>query len=426
MVLFGYIARMARAGTIEALDADYTRTAFLKGLPTRTVIRRHVLRNSLLPTIAVIATQMGYLIGGLVVIEKLFNYNGIGQRIFTAAQNKDFTMLAERRARDRDRLPGRDAGRRHPLLGAQPAHPPRGGRMSTAVALARRRPTRRARRSRAPRDAARAAALEDVHGRHAIIFWWWVFCAFFGCAIAPHDPLGPDARATLARPSWHHLFGTDQLGRDVLSRVLAGARSILDDRPARDGARDRRRARALGLVTGYFARHGRRRRQPAHRRAAGDPADRARGRRSSSSLGHSTPTLIIVVGVLFTPLVARTVRAAVLAERELDYVPAARLRGERAPLHHVRRDPAERHRRRSSSRRRCASATRSSRSPASASSASACSRRRPTGRCRSPTTTRCSRPARYWWTVLFPALAIASLVIAINLIADGITQVLER
>jgi peptide/nickel transport system permease protein len=57
------------------------------------VIRRHVLRNSLLPTIAVVATQIGYLVGGLVVIEKLFNYNGIGQRIYTAAQNKDFTML---------------------------------------------------------------------------------------------------------------------------------------------------------------------------------------------------------------------------------------------------------------------------------------------------------------------------------------------
>jgi peptide/nickel transport system permease protein len=93
MVLFGYIARIARAGTIEALDADYTRTAYLKGLPTTTVIRRHVLRNSLLPTIAVIATQTGYLIGGLVVIETIFNYNGIGQRIYTAAQNKDVSML---------------------------------------------------------------------------------------------------------------------------------------------------------------------------------------------------------------------------------------------------------------------------------------------------------------------------------------------
>jgi peptide/nickel transport system permease protein len=93
MVLFGYIARMARAGTIDSLESDYTRTAYLKGLGTRTVVRRHVLRNSLLPTIAVVATQCGYLIGGLLVIEKLFNYNGIGQRIYVAAQNKDVTML---------------------------------------------------------------------------------------------------------------------------------------------------------------------------------------------------------------------------------------------------------------------------------------------------------------------------------------------
>jgi peptide/nickel transport system permease protein len=92
-ILFGYIARMARAGTIEALNSDYTRTAVLKGLPQATVIRRHVLRNSLLPTITVIATQTGYLIGGLVVVERLFNYQGIGNLIFKAAQAKDFPML---------------------------------------------------------------------------------------------------------------------------------------------------------------------------------------------------------------------------------------------------------------------------------------------------------------------------------------------
>jgi peptide/nickel transport system permease protein len=92
-ILFGYIARMARAGTIEALDADFTRTAILKGLPRRTVLSRHVLRNSLLPTIAVIATQTGYLISGLVVIELIFNYQGIGQVIFRAAQQKDFPLL---------------------------------------------------------------------------------------------------------------------------------------------------------------------------------------------------------------------------------------------------------------------------------------------------------------------------------------------
>src|SRR6266571_4930978 len=92
-VLFGYIARMARAGTIEALNSDYARTAVLKGLPQTTVIRRHILRNSLLPTITVIATQTGYLIGGLVVVETLFNYQGIGRLIFSAANGKDFPML---------------------------------------------------------------------------------------------------------------------------------------------------------------------------------------------------------------------------------------------------------------------------------------------------------------------------------------------
>jgi peptide/nickel transport system permease protein len=93
LVLFGYIARMARAGTIEALDSDYARTATLKGLSRSVVIRRHILRNSLLPTITVIATQTGYLVGGLVVVETLFNYQGIGKLIFTAATAKDFPML---------------------------------------------------------------------------------------------------------------------------------------------------------------------------------------------------------------------------------------------------------------------------------------------------------------------------------------------
>ena len=93
LILFGYIARMARAGMIEALDAEYTRTAILKGLSYPQVIWRHVLRNALLPTISVIATQTVYLIGGLVVIEILFHYQGIGGLIYTAANKKDFPML---------------------------------------------------------------------------------------------------------------------------------------------------------------------------------------------------------------------------------------------------------------------------------------------------------------------------------------------
>jgi peptide/nickel transport system permease protein len=93
LVFFGYIARMARAGTVEALDADYTRTAILKGLPPHLVIWRHVLRNALLPTITVAATQLGYMIGGLVVVETLFHYQGIGSLIYNAAKAKDFPML---------------------------------------------------------------------------------------------------------------------------------------------------------------------------------------------------------------------------------------------------------------------------------------------------------------------------------------------
>ncbi len=93
IVLFGYIARMARAGTLQALDADYTRTAVLKGLPRRVVIIRHVLRNALLPTITVVAAQLGYMIGGLVVVETLFRYQGIGSLILNAARSKDFPML---------------------------------------------------------------------------------------------------------------------------------------------------------------------------------------------------------------------------------------------------------------------------------------------------------------------------------------------
>ncbi len=92
-VEFGYIARITRSSVVESVDADYTRTAYLKGLTKRQVVGTHVLRNSLLPTIAVVATQVGYLIGGLLVIEKIFNYNGIGLRIYTAAQNKDYPVL---------------------------------------------------------------------------------------------------------------------------------------------------------------------------------------------------------------------------------------------------------------------------------------------------------------------------------------------
>ncbi len=92
-VLFGYISRMARVGTVESLRSNYTRTAVLKGLPQRQVVGRHVLRNSLLPTITVVSVQVGYLVGGLVVVETLFSYPGIGQLILNAAVSHDLPVL---------------------------------------------------------------------------------------------------------------------------------------------------------------------------------------------------------------------------------------------------------------------------------------------------------------------------------------------
>ena len=92
-VLFGYISRMARAGTVESLRSNYVRTAILKGLPRGTVIWTHVLRNSLLPTITVISVQTGYLVGGLVVTETLFSYPGIGKLVLDSAIGHDLPVL---------------------------------------------------------------------------------------------------------------------------------------------------------------------------------------------------------------------------------------------------------------------------------------------------------------------------------------------
>jgi peptide/nickel transport system permease protein len=93
IVYFGYIARMTRAGTIEVLGSDYIRTAAMKGLTIGQTMRRHVLRNALIPTVAVIAVQIGYLFGGIIAVEKIFNYNGMGQTMLFAAERKDIPLL---------------------------------------------------------------------------------------------------------------------------------------------------------------------------------------------------------------------------------------------------------------------------------------------------------------------------------------------
>jgi len=93
LVLFGYIARIARAGVIEALDSDYIRTAVLKGHNRRTAVYKHALRNAMLPTIAVVANQIPYLVGGLVAVEIVFNYPGFGTVLLTAVGAHDFAIL---------------------------------------------------------------------------------------------------------------------------------------------------------------------------------------------------------------------------------------------------------------------------------------------------------------------------------------------
>jgi peptide/nickel transport system permease protein len=94
VVYFGYIARMTRAGTIQALDADYTRTAVMKGLPKGKVMRGHVMRNALQPTVSVIGIQIGYLFSGLIGLELIFNYPGLGRLIYNAVGSKDFPLLS--------------------------------------------------------------------------------------------------------------------------------------------------------------------------------------------------------------------------------------------------------------------------------------------------------------------------------------------
>jgi peptide/nickel transport system permease protein len=92
-VLIGYISRLTRAGVLEELKKPYVRTAILKGLPTRTVIFKHVLRNALLPTITVVAISFGWLIGGLVVIENVYNYPGLGSLLVEAIKQKNIFLI---------------------------------------------------------------------------------------------------------------------------------------------------------------------------------------------------------------------------------------------------------------------------------------------------------------------------------------------
>ena len=93
LVLLGYLARLTRAQVIEESGKPYVRTAALKGLPRRAVVLRHILRNALLPTVTVVAISFGWLLSGLIVVEAVFNYPGLGSLLVFAVSRRDLPVI---------------------------------------------------------------------------------------------------------------------------------------------------------------------------------------------------------------------------------------------------------------------------------------------------------------------------------------------
>lgn len=277
-------------------------------------------------------------------------------------------------------------------------------------------------RNQARRELLRELVRSPLFLIGAFVLLFWIVCAIFGGVIAPHSPYAQNLENINKSPSGAHLFGTDSLGRDMFSRVIYGSRSILTIAPLAT-LLGTVAGTAVGLVMGYF------------RGVTDDVIGRfveaflalpvvVTALLVTDALGHSDAIIIVAIGIVFTPVIARTVRAAVLQERELDYVAAARLRGERAPYimfveilpnifapivveFTVRVGYAI-----------FAVATLSylglGIQPPSADWGLEISQNYQ------------FVIAGDWWEVLFDALAIASLVIAVNLVADTIERVLER
>ena len=88
-----YVIRMTRSSTVDVLKMDYTRTAYLKGLKPGYVLRKHVLRNALLPTVTIVAIGIAYLIGGLIITESLFGYPGVGRLLLYAINHRDLPLI---------------------------------------------------------------------------------------------------------------------------------------------------------------------------------------------------------------------------------------------------------------------------------------------------------------------------------------------
>ena len=93
LVTASILTRFIRSSVLEVLSADYVRTAEAKGLRNRVVIVRHVLRNALIPVVTVVAVQLASLLGGVIVIEVLFAWPGIGRLTFDAVQARDYPVL---------------------------------------------------------------------------------------------------------------------------------------------------------------------------------------------------------------------------------------------------------------------------------------------------------------------------------------------
>lgn len=266
--------------------------------------------------------------------------------------------------------------------------------------------------------------------RRSTTFWvggflvvMWVFFAIFGNFVTPYDPLGTplDILNRLEPPSAEHWFGTDDLGRDVLSRVLAGARQVLMVAVSATVV-GTIVGTFLGLVIGYFG------------GIVDDLVSRVldaflsiplviTGMIALAALGPNTLGVIIVIGLVFTPIIAKTVRAAVLGERQLDYVTAAQLRKENSLyIMFVEILPNVFN---------VVVVEFTVRIGYAIFTVLALSF---LGFGVGPQTPDWGRDifnnyvqltGNVWWPVLFPALAIASLVVAVNLVADATSQALE-
>jgi peptide/nickel transport system permease protein len=283
-------------------------------------------------------------------------------------------------------------------------------------------PTGRSEASAARRERLRLLVKSPSFIVGATVILFWVACAILGDHITPYDPRFDQTPEIGVAPSAQHFFGTDRLGRDVFSRVLAGSRDILLIAPLATllatlvGT-------TLGLVTGYF------------KGIADDTISRVIDALLAiplillavtvvAALGsRSTWTVIIVIAAVFSPIIARTVRAAVLGEADLDYVEAARLRGERAPyvmfsevLPNVMPPIL------------VEATIRLGYAIFAVATLSfiGFGLQPPSPDWAVQIADNYQDLAFEWWTVLFPALAIASLVVAVNLVSDSVQQVLER